>query len=206
VALSKVAPLAWNAPIVDEHGNPTPYFQRQLAQLLNEKAATDALATAAVPGSRQVIAGNGLSGGGALTADVTLDIDTASDVEVWTGTAADQVVTPLSVKNAATPVTVAYSASVTLDGNAGLNFEIDLTGNITFNAPSNMQPGDSGTIRIKQDATGSRIATWNAIFEFPGGASVGGILTTTANAVDYVSYIISNSGKVRCIIAKNLKA
>jgi hypothetical protein len=35
--VSNVSPLAWNVPIVDENGNPTPYFVRQLARLLAEK-------------------------------------------------------------------------------------------------------------------------------------------------------------------------
>lgn len=137
---------------------------------------------------------------------LSFSIIEASAAEVWTGTAQNRVVTPKAIKDAAAPAVVSYAAAVTLDLNAGLNFEIDLTGNVTFNAPTNAQPGDSGTIRIKQDATGGRVATWNAIFEFPGGQAVGGVLTTTANGVDMLSYIVSNSGKFRCVLAKDFKA
>ena len=79
--VSKVSPLAWNAPIVDDKGNPTPYFVRQLEQLLAEKAVTDALASAAVPQSRLISAGTGLTGGGDLTADRTITLDTTAEAE-----------------------------------------------------------------------------------------------------------------------------
>lgn len=75
MANSLTTPLPYNVPIVDEKGNPTPFFQRLMQQLLKEKATTDTLAEAAVPGSRQVIAGTGLTGGGPLSADVTLNSD-----------------------------------------------------------------------------------------------------------------------------------
>src|SRR4051812_16164623 len=51
MVLSKVSPIAWNERIVDEKGCITPYFERQLQQLLGEKAATDALADGAVQSS-----------------------------------------------------------------------------------------------------------------------------------------------------------
>jgi len=113
MVLSKVAPLAWNAPIVDEHGNPTPYFQRQLAQLLGEKAATDALAEAAVPGTRLVSAGTGLTGGGALTSDITLNVDTTAEAErirdiIGTALVAGTNIT-ITVNDAGDTITIASS-------------------------------------------------------------------------------------------------
>jgi hypothetical protein len=74
-----LTPLAHNVPIVDANGNPTSYFQRMLQQLLKEKKATDELAEGAVPGETEVIAGVGLSGGGPLSADVTVDLDAVLD-------------------------------------------------------------------------------------------------------------------------------
>jgi hypothetical protein len=79
MALSKVAPLAWNAPIVDEKGNPTPYFQRQLQQLLEEKAATDTLAEGSLPNSASsgIILGRATAGDGPieeLTLSQALDL------------------------------------------------------------------------------------------------------------------------------------
>ena len=73
--MSTRTPLPHNVPIVDENGNATPFFQRLMQDVLKEKAVTDGLAEAAVPGSRQVIAGTGLTGGGPLSANVTLQAD-----------------------------------------------------------------------------------------------------------------------------------
>lgn len=44
---SKVSPLPSNVPIADEKGNPTPFFARQLKQLLDEKADVEVTANAA---------------------------------------------------------------------------------------------------------------------------------------------------------------
>jgi len=130
----------------------------------------------------------------------------AAAADLWTGTNNVKAVTAKAFMDSAAPVAVAYAAAVTLDGNTGFNFEIDLTGNITMNAPTNMKAGQSGTIRFKQDATGGRVATWNAVFEFPGGAAINGVLSTAANAIDYASYIVSNTGKMRCVLSKDFKA
>jgi len=43
--------------------------------------------------------------------------------------------------------------------------------------------------RIRQDATGSRTITWNAIYRFPNGITP--ILTTTAAKSDYFSFLFN---------------
>lgn len=86
MAISVLTPLANNVPIVDEKGNPTPYFQRMLQQLLQEK---DELQEAVdLTAGIDIIAGTGLDGGGPLdgSADVTLDLE---DTAVTPGTYGD---------------------------------------------------------------------------------------------------------------------
>lgn len=80
--VSNVSPLAHNVPIVDDDGNPTPYFQRMLAIWLEEKGVTDTLAEEAAPESRQIISGAGLTGGGDLTADRTLAVGAGTGITV----------------------------------------------------------------------------------------------------------------------------
>jgi hypothetical protein len=78
-----LTPLAINVPLVDPAtGNPTPYFQRLLQQLLKEKKITDDLAEGAVQGTRQVIAGDGLTGGGDLSDDRTLNVGAGTGITV----------------------------------------------------------------------------------------------------------------------------
>lgn len=78
MAVSKIGPLADNVPIVRADGTPTPEFVRQLEILLAEKAATDTLAAGAVPNSRIINTTSPLTGGGALTADLTIALDSAT--------------------------------------------------------------------------------------------------------------------------------
>jgi hypothetical protein len=82
-APTKLSPLAFNVPIVyPKTGYPTPYFSQMLQRWLTEKKITDDLAADAVPGTRQVIAGAGLTGGGDLTADRTLDVGAGTGITV----------------------------------------------------------------------------------------------------------------------------
>jgi hypothetical protein len=79
---SVLSPLAHNVPIVDEKGYPTPYFQRMLVTLLKEKGVTDELAEGAVQSTRQIISGGGLTGGGTLAADRTLEVGAGTGIIV----------------------------------------------------------------------------------------------------------------------------
>lgn len=74
------------------------------------------------------------------------------------------------------------TAAVTYDCSASNQFYTVLTENITVNAPSNPQNGQTIWIVLKQDATGSRTVTWNAIFCFAGGSAP--TMTATANRAD----------------------
>jgi hypothetical protein len=62
VGESKLTPLQFNVPIVNDDGTPTPYFIQLLQQLYEEKALTDDAV------ANSIIAGAGLTGGGSLSA------------------------------------------------------------------------------------------------------------------------------------------
>jgi hypothetical protein len=93
---TEVTPLIYGKPIIDpDTGSPTMEFMHIFNLLLQNEFGTkqgtaaaqqsaedaEALAAAAVPGSRLVIAGTGLTGGGDLTADRTFNIDTTAEAE-----------------------------------------------------------------------------------------------------------------------------
>lgn len=82
---------------------------------------------------------------------------------------------------------VAYQASLTLDVNALTSFkvEIELTGNMTLNAPLNPADGKNLKFRFVQDSLGARILTLDPIFRL-GTDVVNVILSTGANIVDYM--------------------
>lgn len=130
-------------------------------------------------------------------------VSEATSAEMWTGTSSAKVVTPKKIYDAAAPVAVVYAATVTLDGAAGISWEIGtLTGAITLANPTSFKPGQSGLIRLTQDATGGRIVTYGANWKFQGGAAVNGVLSTTANAVDVIGYSVANSGVIYCELGK----
>ena len=63
------------------------------------------------------------------------------------------------------------TAAVGYDCSLSNQFYTVLTENITVNAPTNPQNGQTIWIVLKQDGTGSRTVTWNAIFCFAGGSA-----------------------------------
>lgn len=108
-------------------------------------------------------------------------------------------------------ITTAASSSntVTLDMSTACHFEIGsgspvvLSENTTFAAPSNQVVGQSGSIFITQDSTGSRTAAFNSAFKFISGAAP--TLTTTASATDRIDYIIKSSGVIHCTVSLDVK-
>jgi hypothetical protein len=109
----------------------------------------------------------------------------ASNVEIWAGAETGKFISPRRLFTANESVSVAYGATITLDGDDGFNFHTALTGDTEFANPVNMKAGQSGRIRITQDSTGSRLADWGPNWKFDGGPPT---LTTTADAIDVVEY------------------
>lgn len=83
MAETRLSPLNSNVPIVDpDTGTPSPGFAGDWNTLIEEKGETQDTADAAAPGTRQVIAGAGLTGGGDLTADRTLNVGAGTGITV----------------------------------------------------------------------------------------------------------------------------
>lgn len=85
-------------------------------------------------------------------------------------------------------------ATITPDVANGDFQYVTLGGNRTFAAPLNPPTAASlksvrMLLRIRQDGTGSRTITWNAIYRFPNGITP--ILTTAANKSDYFSFLFN---------------
>ena len=95
------------------------------------------------------------------------------------------------------------ASSITIDMGTGNNHSVTLGHNTTFANPSNQVAGQSGSIFITQDGTGSRTAAWGANFKWKGGTAP--TLTTTAAAVDRVDYIIAASGSIHAVATLDVK-
>jgi hypothetical protein len=84
----------------------------------------------------------------------------------------------------------AVTGSVTLDFSTTSGYEITLTGNatLTFTAPTNTSGYRNKIwLKVKQDATGSRLITFPASVKWAGAAAP--VLTTTAAGVDIITFI-----------------
>jgi len=89
------------------------------------------------------------------------------------------------------------NSNPTINFNEANHFSYTLTGNVTFVNPSTEHIGQSGTITITQDGTGSRTAAWGDQFLWVGGTAP--TLSTAANAVDRIDYVVVADGKIHCV-------
>ena len=94
-------------------------------------------------------------------------------------------------------------ATITIDMATACHHSVTLGGNRTFAAPSNQAIGQSGSIFITQDGSGSRTAAFNSAFKFVGGTAP--TLTTTASATDRIDYIIKSSNVIHCAVSLDVK-
>ena len=102
---------------------------------------------------------------------------------------------------APTIATLTDGATITPDLTANCNFTVTLAGNRTMANPSALTPGQSGSIFIVQDGTGSRTLSWGSYWDFQGNAAP--TLTTTASAVDRVDYIVRTSTSIHTVFTSN---
>ena len=110
--------------------------------------------------------------------------------------------------------TLSYGATVTIDMDTTNNHKLTLTGGqgMRFNNPTNCDAdaiGQSGSIFLIQDGTGSGTAAWGtdggtSSFHWKGGTAP--TLSTAANAVDRVDYIVYAADKIHCVATIGISA
>ena len=108
----------------------------------------------------------------------------------------------LGVKNtidANAVVVLTDAATIASNMNGAINMVVTLAGNRTLGQPSNMVAGRTGIILVKQDATGGRTLSYDAVWKFQGGAPT---LSTAANAVDIIAYYVEDTSNIRCSFIK----
>lgn len=96
-----------------------------------------------------------------------------------------------------TITTLTDGATVTPDFAASNNYTLTLGGNRTIANPTNLTAGQSGSIFLVQDGTGSRTASWGSYWDFAGGTAP--TLTTTASAVDRIDYVVRSSTSIHAV-------
>jgi hypothetical protein len=97
--------------------------------------------------------------------------------------------------------TLTDAATVTPDMADSNNFTLTLGGNRTLANPSNLTAGQSGSIFLVQDGTGSRTLAYGSQYDFIGGTAP--TLSTAANAIDRIDYVVRTTGSIHCVFTAN---
>jgi hypothetical protein len=126
----------------------------------------------------------------------------AVDTDIWAATSTSVFVTPGALKDSQAWKNYDATGAVTatLDLNNGLYFKVGsaassydtITGNITLANPLNLKAGWAGSIRLKQDATGSRTISYGTNWKPLGGSAIA--LSTAAGTVDYIDWQVAADG------------
>lgn len=83
-------------------------------------------------------------------------------------------------------VALTDGANIAVDANLSDWFSVTLAGNRTLSNPTNAADGRKFSVRIRQDATGSRTLAYGANYRFPGGVTP--VLTITAAKTDILTF------------------
>jgi hypothetical protein len=125
-----------------------------------------------------------ITGGGTLAANRTFTVTAATAANVQAGSSATVATTPSALSGSATPQTLTDAATVNWTMTSGYNAKVTLGGNRTIAAPTGSILGLTYALEVIQDATGSRVPSLNACFDF---GSVGSpTFSTGANKRDII--------------------
>jgi len=126
------------------------------------------------------------------------DSDIGSTIQAFDAdTAKTDVAQTFSAAQRGTITTLTDGATVTPDFATSNNYTLTLGGNRTIANPTNLTAGQSGSIFLVQDGTGSRTAAWGSYWDFAGGTAP--TLTTTASAVDRIDYVVRSSISIHAV-------
>jgi hypothetical protein len=93
--------------------------------------------------------------------------------------------------------TLTDAATVLVNFADSNHFSVTLAGNRTLDNPTNQVAGQSGSLFVIQDATGSRTLAYSSDWEFAGATAP--TLSTAASTVDRIDYIVRASGNIHAV-------
>ena len=100
-------------------------------------------------------------------------------------------------------VTLTDAASITSSFDAGNTFVVTLGGNRTLAAPTSANIGQSGSIRIIQDATGGRTLSYNSAWQFVSGSAP--TMDTSAGAQSILVYSVRSATTIDAVMLHDFK-
>ncbi len=134
--------------------------------------------------------------------NVVVDTDIGSTVQAHDAdTAKTDVTQSFSKAQRGAIVTLTDGATITPDFATANNFTVTLAGNRTLANPTNLAAGQTGSIFIVQDGTGSRTLAYGSYYDFVSG--VAPTLTTAASSVDRIDYVVRTTGSIHAVFTAN---
>ena len=130
------------------------------------------------------------------TADRTVTVPDTSFTLAGTNTAQSYTAAQRGAISALTD-----GSTITPDFALANNYSVTLGGNRTLANPTNLTAGQSGSIFISQDGTGSRTLAYGSQYDFIGGTAP--TLSTAASAVDRIDYVVRTTGSIHCVFTAN---
>ena len=136
------------------------------------------------------------------TADAIAGLVIGTDVQAYDAdTAKTDVAQSFTAAQRGAISALTDGATITPDFAVANNFSVTLGGNRTLANPSNLTAGQSGSIFISQDGTGSRTLAFGSYWDFPAGTAP--TLSTAASAVDRIDYVVRSSTSIHAVFTAN---
>lgn len=147
--------------------------------------------------SGQTIAGYLPLGGGTMSGTVTF-----ASGQTISGYAQLAAAQSFTAGQRGAVVTLAGTGTVTINLALGNNFAATLSGNVTLATPTGLVAGQTGSITLTQDGTGSRLVSYSG-WKFPGGSAP--TATTTALGVDIIAYYVESATRISARMINDVK-
>jgi len=130
--------------------------------------------------------------------NVVVDTDIGSTVQSYDAdTAKTDVVQTYTAGQRGTITALTDDVTITPDFAASNNFSVTLAGNRTLANPTNIVAGQSGSVFITQDGTGSRTLAFGSYWDFAGGTAP--VLSAAASSVDRIDYVVRSATSIHAV-------